>query len=262
MNHPKNPGESNVYTLGNIGAHRIVSTKLPAVGNTRESTTASGNTTTRLLGTFQKVDYVFVLGVAGGVPHYTDYKKHVRLGDVVVSHVSSHQATGQADRNSTDKPFVYVYNSGDELRTYHPVNSCLQDIARGLNATTTLSADGIKPWEVYLREGLAHLQARTENDFTRPAANSDKLYMNIGNRDVIEVAHPVPTTPDTVDGPAAANRIHLGPIGSGKELVRSDTSRIEFARRYGLVATDVEMDSVLDSIRGNCRDSFILVKGE
>lgn len=80
-------GESNVYTLGNIGAHRIVSTKLPAVGSTRESMTASGNTTTRLLGTFQKVDYVFILGVAGGVPHYTDYKKHVRLGDVVVSHV-------------------------------------------------------------------------------------------------------------------------------------------------------------------------------
>lgn len=80
-------GESNVYTLGNIGAHRIVSTKLPSVGNTRESMTAAGNTTTRLLGTFQKVDYVFIVGVAGGVPHYTDFKKHVRLGDVVVSHV-------------------------------------------------------------------------------------------------------------------------------------------------------------------------------
>lgn len=48
--------------------------------------TATGNTTTRLLGTFQKVDYVFIVGVAGGVPHYTDYRKHVRLGDVVISH--------------------------------------------------------------------------------------------------------------------------------------------------------------------------------
>lgn len=84
-------GESNVYTLGNIGAHRIVSTKLPAVGSTRESMTASGNTTTRLLGTFQKVDYVFIIGVAGGVPHYTDFKKHVRLGDVVVSHVDQNR---------------------------------------------------------------------------------------------------------------------------------------------------------------------------
>lgn len=85
-------GESNVYTLGNIGAHRIVSTKLPSVGSTRESMTATGNTTTRLLGTFQKVDYVFVVGVAGGVPHYTDYKKHVRLGDVVISYVDKQRA--------------------------------------------------------------------------------------------------------------------------------------------------------------------------
>lgn len=75
-----------MYTLGNIGAHRIVSTKLPRVGSSREAMTATGNTTTRLLGTFQKVDYVFIVGVAGGVPHYTDYRKHVRLGDVVISH--------------------------------------------------------------------------------------------------------------------------------------------------------------------------------
>lgn len=71
--------------MGNIGAHRIVSTKLPSVGSTREAMTAAGNTMTRLLGTFQKVDYVFIVGVAGGIPHYTDYRKHVRLGDVVIS---------------------------------------------------------------------------------------------------------------------------------------------------------------------------------
>lgn len=69
-----------------------MSTKLPSVGSTREAMTATGNTTTRLLGTFQKVDYVFIVGVAGGVPHYTDYKKHVRLGDVVISYVDKQRA--------------------------------------------------------------------------------------------------------------------------------------------------------------------------
>ncbi|KAF9801099.1 hypothetical protein SFRURICE_019261, partial [Spodoptera frugiperda] len=78
-------GESNVYTLGTIGNHRVVTTKLPSVGRTREAMTAAGNTTTRLLGIFQKVEYVFLVGVGGGVPHYTDYARHVRLGDVVVS---------------------------------------------------------------------------------------------------------------------------------------------------------------------------------
>jgi len=69
-----------------------VSTKLPSVGSNREAMTATGNTTTRLLGTFQKVDFVFIVGVAGGVPHYTDYKKHVRLGDVVISYVDKQRA--------------------------------------------------------------------------------------------------------------------------------------------------------------------------
>lgn len=112
-----NIGESNVYTLGNIGHHRVVCTKLPTLGYTREAVTSAGNTTTRLLGlfcligftflfinmllkiiivyyyccffnylgTFQMVDNVFIVGVGGGVPHYTDYARHVRLGDVVVS---------------------------------------------------------------------------------------------------------------------------------------------------------------------------------
>lgn len=230
------------------------------MGSTRESQTAAGNTTTRLLGTFQKVDYVFILGVAGGVPHYTDYKRHVRLGDVVVSTAAAPTTTATAG----DKPFVYAYSSGDDRRTYHPVNACLQDIARGLNAIADdaddSSAAGRRPWETYLADGLAHLLARTENDFRRPAANSDKLYMNIGNRDVIEVAHPLPQQPHAGDG--AANRIHLGPIGSSKDLGRSDQARTEFVQRYGLVATDLEMSSVLDSIIGNCRDSFIVVKGE
>ncbi|GBP39437.1 Histone-lysine N-methyltransferase SETMAR [Eumeta japonica] len=32
-----------------------------------------------------QVEYVLVVGVGGGVPHYTDYARHVRLGDVVLA---------------------------------------------------------------------------------------------------------------------------------------------------------------------------------
>ncbi|KAM7346771.1 uncharacterized protein ACRADG_006556 isoform 3-T4 [Cochliomyia hominivorax] len=243
-------GESNVYTLGNIGAHRIVSTKLPSVGSTREAMTATGNTTTRLLGTFQKVDYVFVVGVAGGVPHYTDYKKHVRLGDVVISYVDKQRAL----LNNSEKPYVYVYKSGEDVKTYFPVNDSLQQIAEGLH----LNMEAKRPWENYLKEGLSLLQQKTESDFNRPAANTDKLFMNIGNNEVIEVSHPIGA--DCVDG-LPKTRLHLGPIGSGRDLVRNDNLRIEFAKKYGLLATDVEMSSVLDSIIGNCRESFIVIKG-
>lgn len=104
-------GESNVYTIGKMGNHSVVCTKLPALGLSREATIAAGNAITRLLGyyfcfhlntlislnkkyfigTFQKVEHVFVCGAGGGVPHYTNYDKHVKLGDVVVSHCGNNQ---------------------------------------------------------------------------------------------------------------------------------------------------------------------------
>ncbi|XP_050100416.1 uncharacterized protein LOC126581030 isoform X3 [Anopheles aquasalis] len=252
-------GESNVYTLGSIGAHRIVSTKLPSVGSTREAMTAAGNTTTRLLGTFQKVDYVFIVGVAGGVPHYTDYRKHVRLGDVVIA------ASPAADSNalgaqSSQKLYCYVYNNQGDVKKYYPKNDDLQAIGRSL---VNSNGDTRKPWVDYAREGLLHLSGRSENDFSRPDPSTDKLYMNIGNKDVIQVAHPMALQEEAVDGvdSGTQSRLHLGPIGSGYDLVRSDSARTEYAQAHGLLATDVEMNSVLDSIVGNCRDSFILVKG-
>ncbi|XP_053678144.1 uncharacterized protein LOC128728541 [Anopheles nili] len=259
-------GESNVYTLGNIGAHRIVSTKLPSVGSTREAMTAAGNTTTRLLGTFQKVDYVFIVGVAGGIPHYTDYRRHVRLGDVVIAASALDQQAGPTGNATThQKPYCYVYSGGQsEVKRYYPTDDCLQVIGR----TLVQNSDGKKPWLEYVQEGLQQLSGRAghaEHDFARPAPNTDKLYMNIGNKNVIEVAHPIaqPEDGDDTDavGTPQQTRLHAGPIGSGYELVRSDSARTEYAQAYQLLATDAEMNSVLDSIVGNCRDSFILVKG-
>lgn len=66
-----------------------------------------------------------------------------------------------------------------------------------------------------------------------------------------------------MDGEYSPNtRLHLGPIGSGRDFIRSDQLRTEFAKKYNLLATDLEMSSVLESIIGNCRDSFILIKGK
>lgn len=51
----------------------------------RDALIATGSSTTRLLGTFQRVEHVFLVGVGGAVPHYTDFGRHVRKGDVVVA---------------------------------------------------------------------------------------------------------------------------------------------------------------------------------
>jgi len=89
------------------------------------------------VGTFQKVDFVFLVGVGGGVPHYTDYNKHVRLGDVVISHPTS-----------LNKKYAYVYcesakmnESGNyhfETKEYCPPNLGLQEIAASLKKQVIL----------------------------------------------------------------------------------------------------------------------------
>ncbi|KAK0182214.1 hypothetical protein PV327_000375 [Microctonus hyperodae] len=100
---------------------------------------------------FQKVDYVFLVGVGGGIPHYTDYNKHVRLGDVVISYPSP-----------MNKKYVYVYCEGAKLNgdgSYHfdtkeycPVNLGLQDLA--LNLKSQSEKESTAPWQMYLKEGL------------------------------------------------------------------------------------------------------------
>lgn len=251
-------GESNVYTLGNIGAHRIVCTKLPTVGHTREAMTAAGNTTTRLLGTFQKVDFVFLIGIGGGVPHYTDYNKHVRLGDVVISYPTP-----------LNNKYIYVYcesaktnENGDyhfETKEYCPPNLCLQEIAANLKYQSENESN--PPWQTYLKEGLDNLTNQTEHDFKSPPPESDKLYMAIGERDVIEVAHPTAPSDAIYKRINGCPRIHLAPIASGRYIARDDQLRQKFAVRFGALAFDTEMDAVVESILGNCRESFAVIRG-
>ncbi|XP_015840503.1 uncharacterized protein LOC657396 isoform X2 [Tribolium castaneum] len=280
-------GESNVYTLGNIGAHRIVCTKLPSVGHTREAMTAAGNTTTRLLGTFQKVDYVFLVGVGGGVPHYTDYNKHVRLGDVVISH-------------PVDNKDVYVYcetakvsdkGYDFEVKHYRPNNFILQDISSQLKSSDSGDNGTVSPWAKYLKDGLNILSSQIETDFNPPSVETDKLYMTIGERDLIEVAHPVPQDkniksykkPEIRRKPVitprktlssrtrtikrkilrqeGCPRIHLSTIASGRLIVRDDRLRQKFASEMGALAFDCEFDAVIESVLGNCKDSFIIIRG-
>ncbi|XP_038220052.1 uncharacterized protein LOC119838264 isoform X2 [Zerene cesonia] len=241
-------GESNVYTLGTIGAHRVVTTKLPSVGRTREAMTAAGNTTTRLLGIFQKVEYVFLVGVGGGVPHYTDYKKHVRLGDVVVS-------TPAADL--PDK-YVYVFcekaernEKGGwdyEVKPYKPMNFLLQDIA-----LKVANSNGL--WTSYVQDGLARLKG-VPGRWDAPEQGTDRLCVDVGDGAFIEVSHPAPSG-DHIRG----GRVHCAPVAGGRAVAGAGEARAAFAAHARALAYDCELDAVLDSVVGNRKDCFVSIRG-
>ncbi|XP_065566676.1 uncharacterized protein LOC136031218 isoform X4 [Artemia franciscana] len=251
-------GESNVYSLGTIGNHRVVATKLPSVGNTREAMIVAGNTTTRLLGTFQAVEHVFLVGVAGGVPHYTDSQRHIRLGDVVVS------------APIQDKRFIYMYceekrkqnlnNSNSQMeenveietKTWCPPDLQLQDIAENIRHQDN---------SVYISHFHQGLEILSDQDisFLRPPPESDKLYMSIGGNDLIEVNHPTDRGNEIRTG--ATPRLHLGPIGCGYIVSRNDILRQEISYTHGILAYDSEFDQVLESIYGNRKDNYVVIRG-
>jgi nucleoside phosphorylase len=147
-----------------------------------------------------------------------------------------------------------------EVKHYSPSNFSLQDIASRLKSSDIGDNGTVSPWVNYLRDGLNTLGSQIETDFKPPSVETDKLYMTIGERDLIEVAHPVPQD-KTVKRQEGCPRIHLSTIASGRQVVRDDRLRQQFASEVGALAFDCEFDAVIESVLGNCKDSFIIIRG-
>lgn len=53
----------------------------------------------------------------------------------------------------------------------------------------------------------------------------------------------------------------MGPIAAGRQVSKDDQLRQDFASRYGILAFDMEYDAVIESVYGNRKDSYIIVRG-
>lgn len=251
----KTEGESNVYTIGHIGPHKVVSTKLPQIGRQMAAQISSGNTTTRLLGTFDCVEYVFMVGVCGGVPHFSDYYNHVRLGDIIVSMPNQKgQVFIYCDKIVQDKDKGQLQYM---LKSWAPQDNYLRSLAEQLYDKSQQD-ESFHPWENYISDGQKLLQGQEVN-FDRPRPETDRLFMNVGGDDMIEVGHP--PVPDDEKLRPGAPVLRLGAIASGKPIIVEDQLRLEFAARHQCVGIDTEFDQVLESIVGNRKDCFIFIRG-
>jgi len=331
-------GESSsanyVYTLGNIGDHRVVSTKLTSVGHSRGALIAAGNATTRLLGTFSDIEYVFLVGCGGGIVNYTDFSSHVRLGDVVVSHLPSANRSVTSSINSSRQTngtsladYVYVHcrakqqhdvrrasdrtgsipisysvhknlkraangdfqSLGQQLQDQHqndleqakeadamqankpleyeechfrfwrPVSLDLQELTQRL-WLRGLENPRHRIWEYYIDEGIKSLKQQ-DVDASRPTSDTDKLFMSIGSKETIEVSHPE-AAEDEVDLRREGRPMcHFGPIGSGKPAGSNELLKQRMISEFDLRAFDSEFDPVVESIFGNCKEKYIMIRG-
>jgi len=159
----KSGGDSNIYTIGRIGRHGVVATKLAMIGDSMEATISAGSITTRLLGNFQYVEHVFILGTGGGIPHFTSTESHVRRGDVVISYSDEKKTYCYAHsfkRNRMDSENAV---SGVNVRCWNPKTNCL---AETISQFTNKDVD---QWQIGYKELVEKLSdIQSDSSFSRP----------------------------------------------------------------------------------------------
>ncbi|CAF3028040.1 unnamed protein product [Rotaria sp. Silwood2] len=246
-------GESNVYTIGTIGTHHIVSTKLPLIGRSRTAQISTGSTTTRLLGTFQYVQHVFIIGCAGGIPHYIDASKHIRRGDIIVGYPN-------------EEDYVYgIYEAEKSAEGYEFVSTCykpksfqlyqlLEPIKENYQQTHfNRSSTHRYPWEKFLEDGIKYLLSH--NIDCLPQSN-DRLCIKTENNEIIEIEHPNNERKDYLR-PA----IRFGMIAGGKNILTNDYFKITLCDKCNVLCFDSEIDQVIAAIQGNHIESFMIIHG-
>lgn len=246
-------GESNVYTIGTIGSHHVVSTKLPLIGRTRTAQISTGSTTTRLLGTFQHVQHVFLIGCAGGVAHLTDPKKHIRRGDIIVgypNHEDYVYGIYEAEQSSEGYEFVSTCYKPKSFQLYQ----LMEPIKENYQQTNeTRPVNHQYPWEKFLQDGLQTLQS---NHIECLPPENDRLYMKMENGEIVEYQQTDRSMNDYF-----RPKIRFGMIAGGKNLLNNEFLKTTLAEKCNVLCFDSEIDQVIAAVQGNRTESFLIIRG-
>lgn len=115
-------------------------------------------------------------------------------------------------------------------------------------------------WENYLKEALEDLEQH-EIRFFRPPPETDKLRREDDNGREVEVSHPPVPAGSPRDMYPTVPNIHHGLIASGKMMAKSQRLREQFCKQYDIKLLDNGFQAVMDSIQGNCKESFLIIRG-
>ena len=150
-----------------------------------------------------------------------------------------------------------------ETKSWCPPENSLQQIAR-MVLEDGYACEGPTAWLGNYNTALAELTEDGQEasvTWSRPNPDTDKLYMSLGGGDMIEVGHPSPPSPTNDPRQAGYPVLHLGPVAAGREVALDDQLRQEFAYKNGVLCYDNELDSVVESVYGNRKDHYILIRG-
>ena len=154
--------------------------------------------------------------------------RHVKLGDIVVS-TSANDQPAYVSLKDIDE------GDGPVTKTWKPQEHQVSDIIAKLHDDYTKNTFFGGDWEKYIMDAEGELQGG-DLRFNRPPADTDKLYKMQGETE-IELDHPLSPVGSARNQFPNRPVIHLGPIGSGKQLSRDLSDATVYRYRKHLHGT-------------------------
>jgi nucleoside phosphorylase len=221
------------YPHGRI-LNRDVVLALSGVGNNFSSAIA-----TKAIQKYRSIEYVFVTGIAGGVPYLEDPQEHVRLGDIVVCNGMGIIQYDLGKATETE--------SGQHFSPRNPPRPPDATLLR--NAGIHVTDKGCRAFDYW--SYLDRLAA--DRNISRPAIADlcDTPWIS-------DSAVEQPALPEGYD--PSRPRIHFGAIGSGNEVVKSASLRDDLKNKHNVKAIEMEASGVADAT-WLCDKNYFVVRG-
>lgn len=191
---------------------------------------------TKILEKYPSIKYIIMVGIAGGIPNVKDAKKHIRLGDIVIS----------------GEKGIIQYDMGKETKDGKEYNFSPRPICSNLlrNAEVIIEDSGkgkFDYWDYYDK-----ILAKDEDKYKRQEQSDLKDTPWDENSEV-----KLPAIPKGFD--ENRPRIHIGSIASGNSVIKESNFRKKLINDFpDIKAVEMEASGVSDASWLVGKDSFII----
>ncbi|KAF5542400.1 ankyrin repeat [Fusarium napiforme] len=243
---PKQPNDSNTYTLGSVGKHSVVIACLP---KGKIGTVSAATVATNMISTFPNIKFCLMVGIGGGIP------PKVRLGDVVVSTPTgtfpgvvqydlgkAHQGGTFERTGALNSPPNALLAALTMVESEHDLTgSRIPEYLKELGqkwprlASKYLKSDSLK--DQLFKANYAHIN-KSSSDGTVILTGSQEAEESDAEDDCR-----LCDTGQTVKRKPRDMRVHYGLIASGNEVIKDSIFRDKLNRDLGGQVMCVEMEA-------------------
>ncbi|KAL3462753.1 nucleoside phosphorylase domain-containing protein [Aspergillus heterothallicus] len=245
----KQHGDPNFYRTGRIGTDYIVLTCLAEMGKGSAASAASA-----LRISFPNIDFALVVGICGGVPFPTENTELI-LGDVIVSHQVVKFDFG---RQYPDR----FEQKGSVIETLDRSHRDIRCLLSGLRTR--------REQERFQDLHVEYLRTLEDQDpiWGYPGVDRDRLsapacqHIAFGGSNTIKECDINGCLREQLITRLRLNAqekprplVHIGPMATGDTVMKSAEHRDHLARKFGIVAFEMEGGGVCDTL------SCLVIKG-